>query len=438
MFSVYKGLTILFLSVGIITLFSYQDLGTKKSKSEKQVTRKPPRLKLSDVKENKIFTVEKMRKIHEKGMSVFKDRPMVLTTGYGDVARVIVNIEKKLKKAIDFVLFRTKELKEYMSRRVITNSWKLNHGRLKKVNSRVLDISSRRLSENGKMENVVVYNRVPKSGSTTMITFIFQLRKKNAFLAVLNPTGAYRSPSGTDQRSLGLYFSEANKRARTMFIRHQYFINFTQSNMDQPKYINVMRDPIDFFLSNYMFKRTQMAMRIPVRDMTEGAKNLMTMSFEKCVLQNRFECSYKGKRISRGKEYLHRRWIDNVFMPNDQMLYFCGTDPECAQLGNPKALAKAKYNVENHFVVVGLLEYMNESVTVFENKLPTWFRGMSKLYTDSRVENSNSVKKGMVLNVGVRKVLKERYKDLYELYGFIKQKLFRQYRQATKNNSPPH
>ena len=39
--------------------------------------------------------------------------------------------------------------------------------------------------------------------------------------------------------------------------------------------------------------------------------------------------------------------------------------------GNPKALAKAKYNVEKHFVVVGLLEYMNESVTVFENKLPS-------------------------------------------------------------------
>ena len=38
--------------------------------------------------------------------------------------------------------------------------------------------------------------------------------------------------------------------------------------------------------------------------------------------------------------------------------------------GDPRALQKAKHNVENHYVVVGLLEYMNVTAAVFEHKLP--------------------------------------------------------------------
>ena len=38
--------------------------------------------------------------------------------------------------------------------------------------------------------------------------------------------------------------------------------------------------------------------------------------------------------------------------------------------GDGRALAKAKYNVENHFVAVGLLEHMEETAAVFEHLLP--------------------------------------------------------------------
>ena len=38
--------------------------------------------------------------------------------------------------------------------------------------------------------------------------------------------------------------------------------------------------------------------------------------------------------------------------------------------GDPRALQKAKHNVETHYVVVGLLEYMNVTAAVFEHMLP--------------------------------------------------------------------
>ena len=89
------------------------------------------------------------------------------------------------------------------------------------------------------------------------------------------------------------------------------------------------------------------------------------------------------------------------------MLYFCGHDPECSQLGNPAALQKAKENVDRHFVVVGVLEKLEESLAVLEDKLPEYFSGVSEVYREQakdQVRNKNSVKASKI-SEEVRSVL---------------------------------
>ncbi|XP_042602732.1 uronyl 2-sulfotransferase-like [Cyprinus carpio] len=40
-----------------------------------------------------------------------------------------------------------------------------------------------------------------------------------------------------------------------LYTRHVHFLNFTRFRIEQPVYINIIRDPINRFLSNYFFRR---------------------------------------------------------------------------------------------------------------------------------------------------------------------------------------
>lgn len=62
--------------------------------------------------------------------------------------------------------------------------------------------------------------------------------------------------------------------------------------------------------------------------------------------------------------------------------YFCGHDQECLKPNSRWALSRAKQNVERYYPVVGLLEYLNETVLVLENRLPMFFKGAIELYTN--------------------------------------------------------
>lgn len=44
------------------------------------------------------------------------------------------------------------------------------------------------------------------------------------------------------------------------------------------------------------------------------------------------------------------------------------------------ALERAKHAVESQYAVVGVLEDLNTTLTVFENYVPRFFRGASSIY----------------------------------------------------------
>ena len=47
----------------------------------------------------------------------------------------------------------------------------------------------------------------------------------------------------------------------------------------------------------------------------------------------------------------------------------------CRHYGNHEAMAMAKSNIEKYYPVVGVLEHMNMSLIVMEEKLPEYFKG---------------------------------------------------------------
>ena len=58
---------------------------------------------------------------------------------------------------------------------------------------------------------------------------------------------------------------------------------------------------------------------------------------------------------------------------------------ECRTLGSQVALAEAVNNINNKFIVVGVVEMLDESLEVLECKLPDYFQvqvAVSKLYVE--------------------------------------------------------
>ena len=72
-----------------------------------------------------------------------------------------------------------------------------------------------------------------------------------------------------------------------------------------------------------------------------------------CILSNDSECDF-------GSDYLIEQ----------QLTYFCGSAPECRQIGNEKALKLAKYNAEMYYSVIGVTEHMRISLAIFEEYFP--------------------------------------------------------------------
>ena len=104
--------------------------------------------------------------------------------------------------------------------------------------------------------NILVYNRVPKCGSIWMTRLIYILGAgdRNNY-NVESPYEPGEKPflSQNEEQVVVNHLQEAPKP--TLYIRHQYFIDFEFHQKKRPLYINVIRDPIEKFRSFYYFIR---------------------------------------------------------------------------------------------------------------------------------------------------------------------------------------
>lgn len=345
-----------------------------------------------------------------------------------------VGVEGELELSLMKMFDRTDPMKGWELKKLAGAAWRNVSRDLKQVTrdsevSPVLDEKQANID----MSNVLVYNRIPKSGSTLMLGLLYSLAKSLGYLVIRGRYHSYRHWTTNDRVGLGYFLEQAAGRARTVYVQHQHYVNFTENRQQQPVYINIMRDPVEHLISSYYYKRTVILQHRGPRNMTRDEMEIMTQPLEQCVVERRLECVYYGYTVHTNKtEQLEfrRSWSPHYLFPSDVLLYFCGHHPECSKLGSSVALQLAKHNVENNFAVVGLLEHLEETMAVLENKLPQFFSGLSDTYKDqsktSSKINKNTVKSSHISD-DVRAVMRQRLSSEYELYEYIKQKLFREY-----------
>ena len=348
-------------------------------------------------------------------------------------------IESQLEDSLFSMFNRTDPMKGWELKKLGNAAWRNVSPDLKTVDrSQEVSPVLAEKSATPDMTQVLVYNRIPKSGSTMMLGLLYSLAKSLGYLVLRGRYHSYRYWTNNDRVGLGYFLEQAAGRARTAYVQHQYFVNFTENRQRQPVYINLMRDPVDHLISSYDYKRTVILQHRGPGNMTREEMEIMSQPLEQCVVERRLECVYYGYTVHTNKtEQLgfRQNWSPTYLYPSDVMLYFCGHHPDCSKLGSPTALQIAKSNVEDNFAVVGVLEHLNETLAVMEHRLPQFFSGLTEEYKrqadKTKIVNKNLIK-SRPISEEARSVLRQRLRNEYELYEFVKQKLLRQYKDLTR------
>ncbi|XP_065342688.1 heparin sulfate O-sulfotransferase [Cloeon dipterum] len=200
---------------------------------------------------------------------------------------------------------------------------------------------------------VVIYNRVPKTGSTSFVGVAYDLCKANAFHVLhLNISANMHILTLPSQARLVQNVSDWREMRPAFFHGHLAFVDFQKFGTPlRPVYINVVRKPLDRLVSYYYFLRHGDDFRPHLVRRKHGDN----VSFDECVQQNLEDCS-----------------PDNMWL---QIPFFCGHAPSCWEKGNEWALQEAKKNLLEHYLVVGVTEQMDDFIALLEVTLPSMFHG---------------------------------------------------------------
>ncbi|XP_065829819.1 heparan sulfate 2-O-sulfotransferase 1-like isoform X2 [Oscarella lobularis] len=206
-------------------------------------------------------------------------------------------------------------------------------------------------------ESLVMYNRVPKTGSTTFMGLVYSLCAKNEFNAIhLNTTKNSQVMSIADQYHFSHNITAWTEKLPGFYHGHVSYIDFPRFGVPQPIYLQIVRDPLERLVSYYYFLRYGDDFRPYLSRSKMGDKT----TFDQCVKKKMSDCAPE------------KLWL--------QIPFFCGQEPACWQPGNKWALDKAKEHLVTQYLAVGLTDQIPEYLAVLEAVLPRFFKGASALY----------------------------------------------------------
>lgn len=260
-------------------------------------------------------------------------------------------------------------------------------------------------------EGILIYNRIPKTGSTSFAGIAYDLCKRNKFNVLhVNTTKNAHVLSLSDQMRFVHNITEWESKKPAMYHGHFAYVEFGRFAAGRrPLYINIIRNPIHRLVSYFYFVRHGDDFRPYLKRRKAGNNE----TFDECVEKEGSDCD---------AEHL---WL--------QIPFFCGQDAECWNPGSNWALEKAKLSVIQNYLLVGVTEELGDFLTVLEAVLPRYFRGAVKLYSLGRrshlrrtankiVPKQSSIAK--VRQSHIWRMEQDFYNFVQEQFHFVKQSTF--------------
>ncbi|VDK20636.1 unnamed protein product [Taenia asiatica] len=211
-----------------------------------------------------------------------------------------------------------------------------------------------------KTYNVVVFNRVPKTGSTSVVRIFEALSERNDFrvyrLAIFNPN-QFLNP--LSHKAFVDAVRVISQHSKLLVHGHFYYINLRRYGATTDYvYINCLRNPLERLVSKYYFMRFGDDHRPNTQRRRMTNQSLQMQTFEECVEEGGDDCDPK------------RLWV--------QIPFFCGSAAYCDIPGNPEALQTAKRRLIEDYLLVGVLEYFNEFMELLAHLIPDYLTGIEQ------------------------------------------------------------
>ncbi|XP_047480303.1 heparan sulfate 2-O-sulfotransferase 1-like [Penaeus chinensis] len=260
---------------------------------------------------------------------------------------------------------------------------------------------------------LLVYNRVPKCGSTTVLDILNLTARMNQYWYRHSLLYNEMNLTSGQQRMVLTHLGVQNWEIPISYDRHMYYVDFAKEGNSRVAWMNIIRDPVERIISEFYFIRVKSRW-----DTIESLKKIshrkppdswFEMTLDECVPAKHPECYPKLGQYMRM-----------------QLTFLCGTDPVCSQVGNRKALQLAKMHVERQYSVVGTLEEFPLTLRVLEAYLPRFFRGVTSLEHSSGNVKKNVGEYKPSVSEETKTILRALLKEDVELYEFVRQRLFLQ------------
>ncbi|XP_071845228.1 heparan sulfate 2-O-sulfotransferase 1-like [Apostichopus japonicus] len=266
---------------------------------------------------------------------------------------------------------------------------------------------------------VLVFSVPPKCGSRTLLLVAMSLTKagnNDSFREITTLVDFKIVEKGSIQQKFN-YINSAIAQADTpaFLYTHAYYIPYEKElgmdlNHEIDKTvirISIIRDPFERKVSHYYYSRFRDSEPETKEELVwrNSLKTINTESYDECVRRGRPECV---------AELFQVRLITQ----------FCGYEKGCKK-ANRVSLERAKENVKNHFLIVGIMEEYEEFIKLLEKMLPELFKGSIEQYKqvmkserESSMKTTNKIKPE---NSTIDKV-KHLMRYDYEFYNFIKER----------------
>ncbi|CAH1786840.1 unnamed protein product, partial [Owenia fusiformis] len=245
--------------------------------------------------------------------------------------------------------------------------------------------------------SLVIYNRIPKCGSTTLLTMIKRLQRNNSYNAITSSDYFHERLKEEGCKAFVRKCSRMKKR--TIFNRHIYYVPFGEDHKKEPVYINMIRDPVEHAISSYYFYRHDSLLK---KKFSPEEKN---MSLQQCL---------SG---AKSEQDLTRCNLDTSVYPR----WFCGHSDACLY-NITYAIEKAIYNIDNAYTFIGVTEQYNISIQFFEKLLPEYFRGAWRDYVSLRKPALKKTSGKIEVSTDIKDLMKSHLAPSYVIYNYILKK----------------